>query len=372
MATSPAAGGQPAARGSRPGTAPSGPSSTAAAVGGPSSTAPSSTAASSPAGASSSAPADRPAIAAWAIPGPPEVNYLAGPGLLISTNPAAAQSTAETATAGGRLTPLLQLRGYLAAVVADPSGGLWYVAAPSDGTLLWSNGSQVRVLSWRSALPQAPVGDLQLASGADGSAWLVVVTPTVPGGRPENLLGVGDAGGRAIAIHASLTGGIQSYDLPPLAGSDITALAVGPDGRLWFTTADADGSLRSLYSYDPGTKTLQSYPIPSLGGVLNLDAAPSGVWLRVEAAVRGPVLLQVDPAGGAIATVLRDVTSLAVSPAGTLFAAVQTGDTGTVYSIDAAGSPTPLIDLPQPATGLAADARSLWALTAVHLYRRAD
>jgi virginiamycin B lyase len=161
-------------------------------------------------------------------------------------------------------------------IAAGPDGGLWFTAASSEvGRMSTSGGlSLVTTPGTGTRLPQS------ITLGPDGALWYVdAFGPTLgrvttafgfstfadAGYRPEGVatgpdggLWVVEAPLSAVA-RFSTTGAISRFALPPKSTAPESAIARGPDDRLWFTGRKALGAITTAGA-------ISSYPLPGPSG----------------------------------------------------------------------------------------------------------
>jgi len=245
-------------------------------------------------------------------------------------------------------------------IVAGPDGGLWFTAASSEvGRMSTSGGlSLVATPGTGTRLPQS------ITLGPDGALWYVdPFGPTLgrvttafgfstfadTGYRPEGVATGPDGGLWVVEAplsavsRFSTAGAISRFALPPKSTAPESAIARGPDGRLWFTGRTAIGAISTAGA-------LSSYPLPGpAGGCPSALATRPGerVWFadycrdRVgSATTTGAIDFYAFPGGGPGA--------IAFGPDGNLWVGLD--KTGQIVRMTTAGKVldvVPLLYAPQ-------------------------
>jgi len=240
----------------------------------------------------------------------------------------------------GAITPVLFRTGG-DDFVSAPDGSVWYLQfraisriAP-DGTVS------------RFPMPQGAEGgptgtyrttaEWSLVIGPDGNVWF--------GGRRHPLDDEGrEAGSEPIIGRLTPSGELSEFRLPK-GGGFPTRLAVGPDGNIWFTAAEA-GSV----GYVTPAGQIQEFPLSPYASPNYIAGARDGVWFTED--LEGSVVARITPSGeidefriSGDEEVPR-ASSLAAGPDGRIWFAAGRGQVGR---IDSAGHLSK-VQLPQQTT----------------------
>jgi virginiamycin B lyase len=283
-------------------------------------------------------------------------------------------------------------------IVAGPDGALWFTTGSSEVGRMTTGGglSLVATPGTGTRLPQS------ITVGPDGALWYVdAFGPTLgrvdtafgfstfadTGYRPEGVATGPDGGlwivestGNAVSRFAT-SGAVSRFALAPKTTAPTSAIARGPDGRMWFTGRTAIGAITTAGA-------VSAYPLPdAAGGCPSTLATRTGerVWFadycrdRVGSATTagdvdwygfpagGPDAISFGPDGNLWIGLDRTGQIVRMSPAGTVldavsllyapvFGGIAPGPDGGMWFTEITSPQIGRIDVPAPGAGLAASA----------------
>ena len=178
--------------------------------------------------------------------------------------------------------------GWLADIVLAPSGDIYSVGGPLNGSP--DGGQLVRLEDGKWQEVPLPVTDeaarvTGIRQAPDGSLWVHFISRAFPSGVPRDLEDWWGDGTHPHDHLARLDGETWTVhltpDLLPVFTSSFSVLGsewdIHPDGSLWFMAAPDEGHSQSLRSFDGETWTIQ------LEGVDWFHIGPDGtVWTSGE------------------------------------------------------------------------------------------
>jgi virginiamycin B lyase len=180
--------------------------------------------------------------------------------------------------------------------VATRIGGDDFASAP-DGSVWFISFHAITRVAQDGTLTRFPM-PAEEAGGPTGSystiaEWSLVVAPDGNvwfGGHRHPLDAEGrEVGSEAIIGRLTPAGELSEFSLPH-GGGYPTRLAIGPDGNVWFTAAEA-GSV----GFVTPAGQVQEFPRPRYALPNFIAAAPDGVWFTESP--EGSVLTRITPTG---------------------------------------------------------------------------
>jgi streptogramin lyase len=196
-------------------------------------------------------------------------------------------------------------------ITTGPDGNLWFTEAAVGNVGRITPSGTITIFPLTGNL-NIPVGPSQIVSGPGGALWFsedgqvgdslgkittsgTVTEYSLPEGRGTSAVGIGPDGnvwfttqtansaGNPIAAYLgeiTTQGVVTEYPIP--LGTDIQSLVTGPDGNLWF----ASGATDQIGKYTPSTGTITTYPVPTANAnPVNITTGPDGnLWFTEEGA----------------------------------------------------------------------------------------
>jgi streptogramin lyase len=165
-------------------------------------------------------------------------------------------------------------------VIVGPGGKLWFGEGTSTGTRIARMDTSGHVgVGDEFPLPSGDGGINAMALGPDGNVWFTLGNPAAIG-------------------RITSTGAITIFPTPTSSSLPF-GIAAGPDGRLWFPERNSD-KIGSIPTTATSGADITEYPVGRTNaGVLYITAGPdSRMWFSENSGQIGAITTDATPAGG--------------------------------------------------------------------------